>query len=175
MPYIIRFVWRQLARTWVTISEPIRKLLVGVIAGNELLNSSKKIIIATICLMFGLTVSNEAIAVDSRLVEFQSKIEKMAESMNKFRLGTSSYYTINAVKEGVLANTKVWNTNSSGYGLSARCEITVNQNMMEGFNLSDDTIAWVIGHELGHCELGHNRFKQLFVNKVQQRFINGVT
>ena len=109
------------------------------------------------------------------VIEFQSKIEKMAESMNKFRLGTSSYYTINAVKEGVLANTKVWNTNSSGYGLSARCEITVNQNMMEGFNLSDDTIAWVIGHELGHCELGHNRFKQLFVNKVQQRFINGVT
>ena len=24
-------------------------------------------------------------------------------------------------------------------------------------NISDDALAWVIGHELGHCELGHGR------------------
>jgi Zn-dependent protease with chaperone function len=108
-------------------------------------------------MLAGLVLSNAAIAEDSRLGEFQSKIEKMAEVMNKFRQGPTPYYTINAINKGALAETKVWNYTTSGFGLSACCEISVNQNSMDRLNISDDALAWVIGHELGHCELGHRR------------------
>ncbi len=111
----------------------------------------------TMFIVSGLGLSNVLVAKDIKSVEFQSKIERMAEAMNKFRKGPASNYTINAINNGALSETKVWNYTASGYGLSARCEITVNQNSMDRLNISDDALAWVIGHELGHCELGHGR------------------
>jgi hypothetical protein len=34
-----------------------------------------------------------------------------------------------------------------------RCKIFVNPRYMD--NLSDNAVAWVLGHEIAHCELGH--------------------
>jgi Zn-dependent protease with chaperone function len=120
----------------------------------------KKTILA-IFMMISLGLSNIANAEVISAAEFQSRIEKMADVMNKFRKGSSSYYSINAIANGTLSETKVWNYTTSGYGLTPRCEISVNQNTMERLNVSDDTLAWVIGHELGHCELGHGKVMSL--------------
>ena len=95
--------------------------------------------------------------------EFQAKIEKMAEAMNKFRQGNSNYYSINATHHGSLSETKVWNYTATGYGLTARCEISINQTTMQRLMVADETLAWVIGHELGHCELGHGRIKPALI------------
>ena len=111
----------------------------------------------TMFIVSGLGLSNVLVAQDIKSVEFQSKIEKMAEAMNKFRKGPASDYTINAINNGALSETKVWNYTTLGFGLYSCCEITVNQNSMDRLNISDDGLAWIIGHELGHCELGHGR------------------
>ncbi|MSP85827.1 MAG: hypothetical protein EXR42_00145 [Methylotenera sp.] len=87
--------------------------------------------------MTGLAVSNVVIARDITSAEFQSKIEKMAEPMNKFCEDSASYYTISATNKGAISEAKVWNY-TAGYGMSARYEITVNQNTMERLNISDD-------------------------------------
>jgi Zn-dependent protease with chaperone function len=98
-------------------------------------------------------------AEDVQPISFQSKIENMEDALNKFRKNSASNYSIQAVTNGNIAETNVWSRGPNGFGMNIRCEIKINQRLVENSNMTDDTLAWMIGHELGHCELKHNQIK----------------
>ena len=100
-----------------------------------------------------LLLCNSAMASD-----FDQKINSMAENMNKFRK-VSKIYSINVDNNEGLANTIVWRKRDSlGYGHMLQCKISLNEEIIKSYNMTDDTIAWFIGHELGHCELKHSQY-----------------
>lgn len=94
-----------------------------------------------------LLLCNSAMASD-----FDQKINSMADNMNKFRK-VSNVYSINVDNNEDMASTIVWQRQR------LQCKISVNEEIAKYHKMSDDTLAWFIGHELGHCELKHSQYR----------------
>ena len=84
-----------------------------------------------------------------------SKYNHIASKLNEHR-NISSMYSIEITTSGEIAEVVVW-TNK----LLRSCDITLNESKIIKLELNDDAIAWIIGHEMGHCELGHNKFNMV--------------
>lgn len=120
-----------------------------------------KLPLLTALFFTGLSTTNVSIAENVQPISFQSKIENMVDAMNKFRNNSSSNYSIQAVTKGNIAETNVWNCFPNGFCMNIRCEIKSNQSLVEGVNMTDDTLSWLIGHELGHCKLKHSQIMSM--------------
>ena len=89
--------------------------------------------------------------------DFDQKINSIADSMNKFRKESKTYSIVSDKNED-FATTDIWRMRDGlGYGHGLKCKISINPGIMDYYKLSDDSLAWIIGHELAHCELKHNK------------------
>jgi Zn-dependent protease with chaperone function len=78
-------------------------------------------------------------------------IEHIANLLNDKRGNPS--YKLQLNKSGPLAQTTVFEPDPARISLPTRvCRIRINTEFIKNFQLSNNAIAVVIGHEMGHCE-----------------------
>ena len=78
-------------------------------------------------------------------------IHLIANLMNEKRGGP--LYSLELSKTGPLANTRVFEQGFTRASMPSRvCNIRLNTEYIKNYQLSDNAIAVIIGHEMGHCE-----------------------
>jgi len=78
-------------------------------------------------------------------------IHKIANLMNEKRGGP--LYSLELSKTGPLANTRVFEQGFTRASIPSRvCNIRLNTEYIKSHQLSDNAVAVIIGHEMGHCE-----------------------
>ena len=143
------------------------------IAGGDFL---KKLVItaATAAAMLGTVVAHgeevqpdlqqvakQTVAIQQTAKADHDRYEQIAAKLNDQR-EVSHRYSVKLTTQGGAAETQVmkydradpydWRSRAQTPHLA--CEITLNTRYLD--NLSDDAVAWVLGHEMGHCELKHS-------------------
>lgn len=80
-----------------------------------------------------------------------TSIHKIASLLNEKRGGP--LYSLELYKTGPLANTRVFEQGFTRASMPIRvCNIRLNTEYIKNYQLSDNAIAVIIGHEMGHCE-----------------------
>jgi Zn-dependent protease with chaperone function len=83
--------------------------------------------------------------------EDYSYIYQIANRMNDKR--GNPPYSLKLKKSGPMANTRVFEPGLSRNDSPMRvCHIHINTEYIKNFQLSENAVAVVIGHEMGHCE-----------------------
>ena len=85
-----------------------------------------------------------------------TRIKGVAERLNAHRT-VSKIYSIDNLSTTSLGSTYVWRRDAAGVGVALECRISLNQARLDMLKLNDNAIAWIIGHEMGHCESGTDK------------------
>jgi hypothetical protein len=108
-------------------------------------------------LLISLLLSNLVYASD---LQYRSKI--IANNINAVRT-VSKIYDISFENTHNGSSTSIWGYRDSlGYGHVMVCKITIDEDP----NVSDDVLAWIIGHEMSHCELNHAKYIRALINPI---------
>lgn len=109
-------------------------------------------------------IAKQTVSVQQDAKSDPGRYQEIAAKLNDQR-EVGHQYSIKLSNTGGPAEAQVWKQSASSHdprdpraGYSAQvptvqCSITVNPKYLN--NLSDDAVAWVLGHEIAHCELKH--------------------
>lgn len=118
----------------------------------------KKYIFPTFLLLLiiiaGFTFWNK-IQSDSKLNNSEKYYQELSDELNRHR--NNKPFTLNIKSEGGLGETntlKIKQDNNPVLSYSfQKCIIHINDKIIGEKKLSKDTVAFIIGHEMGHCEI----------------------
>jgi hypothetical protein len=81
----------------------------------------------------------------------KTSLKNIARLMNEFR--NNNVYSLRIRSTGPIANTTVFIKDAGRMTLPIKiCEIQINHEIIKKNQLTENAIAVIIGHEMGHCE-----------------------
>lgn len=130
------------------------------------------IFLIVLLLLFSFTMwkKNEE---NSKLNNSYQYYKDISEQLNQHR--RNKPYNLKITSDGKLGETKTLSiSKNDGPNLSysfQKCNISLNDNIITEKKLSKDTVAFIIGHEMGHCEVADsnpNESQVMFSKRKQE-------